>query len=510
MICPKCNNEIDDNVFICPDCGYEVQVVPDFDVESEDLLHLATAGIDMEPKINNDDPGTRVIMASETQVIGGVTKTQVIGSVPDKTEPETEPKIKPIELTKKEKVKEFIFKNNIFLAVGIAILILLIAILVIVFGKKPTWEDSYNLAISSVEQGDYDKAIEYVYDAMGYEDSPKDSLVWYLAGISYQGGKSDEAERIYLKFIEDKSEYARRAYESVIFIYKEQKRYEELAYLLENCYFEDIKKVNIDYMIFYPEFSLKEGNYEDMQPLRLSNPGTCKIYYTFNGLDPIEYGTEYTENIFLERGEYDVSAVCINKYGVIGVAVMKSYYINTIVPDSPYVYLDDGYYTSAKLIYVKGYDNYPVYYTTDSSVPNVECAVYKEPIPLLLGSHVYTFAAINEYGDLSEPVQKSYTLEFTNCIAKEDAEIPVYEKLYANGTITDYNGTKADGSGVITFECDSAVPLNDTDYYLLKEVLIREGKSNKYTGNMYGVNIYNGETVKLLRNYEGEFYSTDY
>ena len=38
MKCPNCGNELEEGKLLCENCGYEVKIVPDFDIELEDRL----------------------------------------------------------------------------------------------------------------------------------------------------------------------------------------------------------------------------------------------------------------------------------------------------------------------------------------------------------------------------------------------------------------------------------------------------------------------------------------
>ena len=38
MKCPNCGTELEEEKLLCENCGYEVRIVPEFDIELEDTL----------------------------------------------------------------------------------------------------------------------------------------------------------------------------------------------------------------------------------------------------------------------------------------------------------------------------------------------------------------------------------------------------------------------------------------------------------------------------------------
>lgn len=72
-----------------------------------------------------------------------------------------------------------------------------------------------------------------------------------------------------------------------------------------------------DYVSSAPEFSLKEGTYDEVQQVTLTSATGGTIYYTTDGSDPTESSTEYKEAVLLQsEGDTEIRAIAVNKKGI--------------------------------------------------------------------------------------------------------------------------------------------------------------------------------------------------
>ena len=102
----------------------------------------------------------------------------------------------------------------------------------------------------------------------------------------------------------------------MITIYANEARYEEINELLLSCSEDTIVNMFQGYLAKAPEFSYVEGDYAEVIPLKLSSNTSGTIYFTTDGSVPNEYSEIYTAPLFLEGGEYTISAFFINDYGI--------------------------------------------------------------------------------------------------------------------------------------------------------------------------------------------------
>ena len=113
------------------------------------------------------------------------------------------------------------------------------------------------------------------------------------------------------------SEQLESAYGKLIAIYAAREDYKTINDLLLNCGNVNIMSKYQSYMAMEPEFSLQEGYYTSIQPLKLTTFGSGKIYYTMDGSEPGETQFCCIRHLsLLESGDYCIKAVYINENGI--------------------------------------------------------------------------------------------------------------------------------------------------------------------------------------------------
>ena len=94
--------------------------------------------------------------------------------------------------------------------------------------------------------------------------------------------------------------------------------------VIETCAYEEIKEKLLPYRIEKPTCDMPEGNYNYYVMLELSAE-YGSIYYTLDGTEPTKDSTRYEKPIELTEGENLLSAVAINKKGMVSEPLVQIY-----------------------------------------------------------------------------------------------------------------------------------------------------------------------------------------
>ncbi|MCR4597264.1 MAG: chitobiase/beta-hexosaminidase C-terminal domain-containing protein [Lachnospiraceae bacterium] len=468
MKCPECGNEIGDGHLICEVCGYEVQIVPDFEP-------------DIEPQIDNNIVGD--VLGDSILAEDDITTTQDL-----------------LDTTEQVAVPELIRRRLVmFLCIALATLVI---IFIAVWGIRRTSDPDHQLnrARNLAAQGKYEDAISSLENL--YVSQPDNSEILYLESDYYMElGKTDLAVDTLKRMISSdrySADEIYSAYDRLINIYAEAGNYDAIAVLLDECKYSEITLAYQNYVAFPPVFSYEEGTYDNAIRLKISANTSGTVYYTLDGSVPNESSPRYDSPIVLDHGEYVVSAVFINQYGIVSDMVTGTYNISNNIPDAPVVNADSGDYHTPVLIKVEVPEGYKVYYTTDRSVPTVDSVQYIDPIPMPVKYSNFNFAAISEDGLTSEVVVRSYSLTFPDGIPLNEAVDILKARLIERGMLNDMNGHSDRAPGRYTYEVISAIPIaGQGDYYTIREFYHDGTGAQTPTDTTYIVEIHQGSTAML-------------
>ena len=477
MKCPHCGNELKEGYLICEICGEEIQIVPDF-----------------EPEIENSITETLSTLAALQE---GET-TQITTQQSE----ETEEDLPESEVTTEDGRKIWV----------VASLVVILVVALFAYGAYAYHVRSVDYRISKAREyaanGFYAEAIDCLENA--YEDYPDVTQILFLeADYYYLQQDNVLAVQVLYRIIERGDfpyEDLEEAYNKIITIYANQGLYGQINELLRSC--PETKIVNMfqNYLALEPEFSYVEGSYAEVIPLKLSSNTAGTIYYTTDGSKPTRNSLIYTAPIFLESGEYTISAFFINDYEIESEVVSKTYTINLSVPSAPEIALYSGEYTEPTMISVEEIEGCRVYYTTDESDPTADSVPYTGPIPMPLGKTLFKFVNISEEGVSSEITTRTYTLTLRGAIATSQAVSDLVGRLVETGYLEDAEGHNNRQSGTLSYRFSSVLRTNDgTDYYTINEYYDDGTGVQSRTDKVFLVNIYTGEAAQLGYDDDGEF-----
>lgn len=489
MKCPWCNAELKEGAVYCDVCGEEIYIVPDFDPEIEDTCR---------------------------ETIESMTKGYFSGKNTSADKTKMKPDVKKADSTvkktdsdKSEKKKNN--DNSVFHVLRFSLFAFLIAIVIVAAVCIYFTVTSENYKISRAEKayskGNYEKA-EELYSGLLDNDKYNSDLMVSLADTLIAEGKTEEYIDILLKLSDSSfasGEQRTDAVKKLIGIYDEAGDYDKVVELIDSCGIESIKQEFSYYFTDEPVFELLPGTYDTTMTLELS--GNDDIYVTVvstvDGGETEEKSNElYTDSIELLRGNYKISAYCMNKYGIKSATVSEEYSIELNPPDDPVVLLPEGVYVSPQLLEV-AYDeeSCTLYYALGGEVPDISSQIYTGPIMLSPGVSEYSFMCVDENGLCSGVVNATFDLQYEYEIAPAVALDILTEYLMDKGTIISYDGTMQDG-GRMGLKLRYFDLLNDSYCYVFEEVLLSDDSSDDTdeSTNMdvfYSVDMINGEISRI-------------
>lgn len=461
MKCANCGADIPNGCLICPDCGTEVQMVPDYN-PLEDVLAREVRGSvrDATRPIRSDEvrryraqmnqqPGnsTRVISQSELNDIrsgrartvskqtevwsqqdavgnnsrretGNVRQNtsnmrQNTGKVRQGTGPVRQSTGDMRRMTAEERKRQQMLKKKRLKQKRMNVILSIILLLVIVLGAGGfvLYQNSYKGVVSkgyhSLEMGEY-TAAEKLFQRAINKDAKKAEAYSGMAEIFVEKDDLDKAEDIFLKAIDSQPTNA-KLYQAAIDFYVTTKQPERISSLLDGCEGSVLSAVS-EYVSIMPAFSLDEGSYPEVQEVTLSGKG--EIYYTTDDTEPTKESTKYDQPVLLNEGTTTIRAVAYNEKGIPSLVASKTYTIEIPIEDAPAVTPSTGQYTTDTQITIQVPEGYKAYYTMDGSTPSAASSEYTEPIQMPEGATIFSAVLISDTGKMTQVTKRNYLLEY--------------------------------------------------------------------------------------------------
>lgn len=400
MRCTHCGAMIPDDQVVCPECGTEVQIVPDYnpldDVLAREVkgsVEGATRQIQTDDirKYRRDDRtknvnSTRVISPEERRELrmrrragaqntsqrvadrdaDGETRSQrrntakVRGQQRDTGELRRLRQQKRLEAAKRKRRK--------------LLITLLVLLALFIAGVYLVYQNSYtsmvNKGYQSIQSKDYDSAENYFNRAITKDRSRPDAYTGY-AEMYVDQGDLESAEDVFLSAIETQPTNE-QLYQTAIDFYMETEQPGKVSALLEDCEDRNVLNAVADYVSSAPVFMPEEGTYAEVQEITLSSETGGSIYYTTDGTDPTAAtGIKYEEPVLLQtEGRTEIRAIAVNANGIPSTVSSAVYTIEFPIENAPAVTPSTGQYTEPTQITITVPEGYTAYYTMDGSAPD--------------------------------------------------------------------------------------------------------------------------------------------
>ena len=449
MICRHCGANFPDDLVVCPECGAEVQIVPDYNPLDDVLAREVRGSVEGATRqIQTEDirryrrgssdqnvNATRVLRQDEMDRIrrdlrSGAEKQGTDGSRRNTDEMRSQrqsagnsqrqrqstdelrrSRQNTGELKRQRQQKRLEAakrKRRNLLITMFAVLALIIAGIVVVYQNSYTGmiRKGYN----AIQTRDYTAAARYFDRAIVKDRSRVEAYVGH-AEVYIDQEDLDGAEDVYLSAIETQPTNV-RLYQAAIDFYMDTEQPEKIAVLLQNCEDETVLNAVSDYISSAPQFSPKEGTYSEVQEITITSDTGGDIYYTLDGTDPTaETGTKYTEPVLLQNeGATEIRAVAMNSRGIPSVITSGRYTIEFPIVDAPAVTPSTGQYSQPEQITITVPEGYTAYYTMDGTTPTTSSTQYTGPVTMPENTQTIFMAVLvnNNNGKLTEVTTRNY------------------------------------------------------------------------------------------------------
>jgi tetratricopeptide (TPR) repeat protein len=388
MKCSNCGAEIKLEYRICPYCGKNIQIVPDYNFYDEDDIKIIVQN------------------ANDTEKKAEYIRVQ--------REEKALAKQRAEEAAKQRKMKITLA----MVAIGCMLLIILGVLIKVSIDNNNSNSFAYQMkqADSAMFKGNIDEAEQYYLKAL-ILDSDNIEVRLELADLYLKKKDTKQAER-YLKetITRDRENYD--AYRMLYDIYEEAGNTEAILKLKDGVTNVKIQSIFISYNVDAPLLTHTGGTYHEDFKVSISAKKGLDIYYTLNGGDPKTAGTKYKNSIEIEgAGMHTIKVVAQNELGVFSDVITETYVIEYDAPADPVVTPNGGIFDKETYVYVAIPAGCTVYYTWDRTNPTEESEKYVSPILIPEGRNMLSVIIINDETGLTSGIYRGM-FEYT----KESAE----------------------------------------------------------------------------------------
>lgn len=493
MKCPNCGNELGEGKLLCENCGEEVKIVPEFDIELEDKIKESIS-------VMIEDMASEELAEKESANEDAANEAEYV------FEDDIKDEIRdyfPNELTRiHENKKKIIAIGIVFLAVCIISLV----IYSVNNYRRNSFGYQYDKAVECAAHNNYPDAISYLERALAI-DSENLDVRFLLAKYYDKNGQQQSTVSLLKEILEIDTEYAKRdeVYDMLLGIWESEEDYAKMGDILKNCDIPRIVSKYNRYAALKPEFNKDGGVYDELISISLSGNSQGFVYYTMDGSAPTDNSSVYETPILLESGEYTIRAMFVNMYGVKSDIETQHYYINLSEPDSPVVHPESGTYSEPDLIDVFHDNDTKVYYTMDGSVPDKNSIRYTDPIEMPYGVSNFSFISIDDSGLGSEVVNRSYHLEIQANFYPELALQVLRNNLWAEGKLLNVEGNVPNKLGINQYKVRTLFKTGEKLYYIVYEEYIDTMGKTHDTNNIYAIDVNTADLYTAYKVDEGVY-----
>ena len=358
--CSHCGAELPDGEVVCPKCGSEIQLVPNYETLDLNMMVVRSSIDELETRHLKEQREERKRILKNRKILKSLAAALIVTIA----------------------------------AIGIAVAVMTIRS-TMVSGKD--FNKLYARAVEAYDNKEYQNAYDMICEALSVNESSEEGKI-LKAQIAYKLENSDEAIDILLKVIASNPS-SEEAYAQLIEIYCDSKLYDALYELMSNVSDKSIRNKFYDYLVNRPLFSLEEGTYSNESDITLSSNDGYEIRYTLDGSDPTAESALFEGSIHIGVGTVTVKAVAVTPEGVLSPIETKTYTVNPEKPAAPKILTSSGtYYGSDNEIKVEYPDECSAYYAFDKKPTVEDGTLVNGKITMPEGKHIFYIIVINDKG----------------------------------------------------------------------------------------------------------------
>lgn len=467
MFCANCGKEIDQDAVYCPECGTEIQLVPEY-VDLDTIMMEAEKAERMPGKGGGDSE---------------IRKTQ--------------PK-KKLDVRRKNRIL-------IIQIVGLALFIAIaVTFLIIFMSAQSKNTDTYQIKMAeeAMKDKDYKAALEYYKKAREINSKNLD----VVKGIAECYDKLGDLESavLYYREIAEKEPGNTEVFQRILEIYSELGDQDSIRELYAMVKTQNIRDLFASYLLAEPQFGIEEGTYNELKELTLSLAEEGEIYYTTDGSRATQESTVYKDPIPLEEGKTVIHAIAVTSSGQVSDEIIKTYEIALETPKAPGISPESGKYSSATRIELTIPEGATAYYTTDGTVPTEDSKVCGQSFAMPIGNNIISVMYIDKNGKTSEIVKRNYNLTLSLSVSTDEAETALLEAMLQKGEVDNMDGYKAGDNGVFEFHVLAVDTIYSEDYYIIERTKKLFSGETSFIG-YYAYKISDGKLYKAALDETGSY-----
>ncbi len=410
MKCMNCGADIPEGMLICPDCGTEVQIVPDYNPLDDVLAREVKGSVEGATRpIQTDDirryssrreqqnsKSTRVLSQTELDQIRAERMRRARQNAAD-----SESERRRQQALRKKRARK---KRMQMIAIFSIFVVIVIGVSAILFYQN-SYDGVMRRGNKALESNNLSEAETCFRRAVRKDGTRAEGYVG-LSNVYIEMDELDKAESLFLGAIGSQP-LNDKLYSAVIEFYVETEQNEKIPELLEGCEPSVLEKME-QFQSQSPKFSLEEGKYSEVQQVALTGEGT--IYFTTDGSEPTTDSLLYADPILIEEGTTVIKAIAVNAQGIPSLPASRTYTVELPVEDAPAVTPSTGQYTTPTQITIQVPEGYTAYYTMDNTIPSAASARYEGPIDMPEGRTFFAAVLISDSGKMTQVTKRNYVL----------------------------------------------------------------------------------------------------